>query len=194
MELSSSTVGDTVAALLARIKHRVAAPPGGKPTIPGVRLHPPPATAAEIARAEARLGFKLPPLFVTLYREIANGGFGPPHGFLGVPSRNAPASLDLVKAYRARDRAVQQWPARLLPVLHAGCDVHFCIDCSHIAHRVIVFDGDLGHLEESDVSEPRSLWPYPEHPLAVCFRTRADCFEGFLEMWLADETQLFRWV
>ncbi|MGW2214214.1 SMI1/KNR4 family protein, partial [Nonomuraea sp. NPDC001684] len=38
---------------------------------------PPPATAEEVAQAERVLGFRLPPVLTRLYREVANGGFGP---------------------------------------------------------------------------------------------------------------------
>lgn len=183
-----------MARLLDRIKERAASPTGGKPKNARAVALPPPATTAEIDKAESRLGFELPALLRTLYMEVANGGFGPGEGFLGVPSRKAVSRLDLVKAYRNCRGRGGQWPKHLLPVVYAGCDVFFCIDCDNTKSRVIMFDGDLGGLEESDISEPRSQWPYPDSPLAVCFRTRAKSFEDFLETWLADETQLYRWV
>lgn len=42
------------------------------------------ATAAEIAQAEAVLGFPLPPLIRAIWRQIGNGGFGPGYGITGV--------------------------------------------------------------------------------------------------------------
>jgi len=43
-----------------------------------------PASAEAVADAERRLGHRLPPLLRRLYREVANGGFGPGYGILGV--------------------------------------------------------------------------------------------------------------
>ena len=47
------------------------------------RLYPP-TSAAEIERAEAALGFLLPPLIREIWRQIGNGGFGPGYGITGV--------------------------------------------------------------------------------------------------------------
>jgi len=155
---------------------------------------PRPAAASELAKAESRLGYELPLLLKILYTEIANGGFGPGEGFLGVPSENSPRDQDLVQAFRDCSRRPRlQWPGQLLPVIYCGCDVFFCIDCADATNRIVMFDGDLGDLEERDISEPRSLWPYPDHIMPACFRTRVQSFEGFLDMWLTDETQLYRW-
>lgn len=155
---------------------------------------PPPATPSEIAAAEARLGFKMPPLLKSLYTEIANGGFGPSQGFLGVPSRKVKAGYHLVNAYRRfAHRKKLKWPKRLLPINYLGCDVWFCIDCSDVNRRVIMFDSDLGGLEESDAATPRRSWPYPRNPFGVCFRVRSKSFETFLKVWLSDSSRLFRW-
>ena len=141
------------------------------------------------------MGFDLPVPLKQLYTTIANGGFGPGEGFLGVPSRKAPARPNLVTLYRTYSRRPGfPWPTRLLPVTFDGADVSFCVDCDHSKHRVISFDGALADLEKSDISQPRRSWPYPAHPAPACFRTRARSFDEFLEMWLADETQLYRWL
>lgn len=50
--------------------------PWGWPSLPE------PADAATLARAEAALGFALPPLLAELYLRIADGGFGPEYGLL----------------------------------------------------------------------------------------------------------------
>jgi hypothetical protein len=180
--------------LLNRIKERVT---GGRDnTALNTRLVslPPPALTSELTNAESRLGFELPLLLKTLYMEIANGGFGPGDGFVGVPSHNSPRDQDIVQAFQDCSRRPRlQWPAQLLPVNYCGCDVFFCIDCADATNRIVMFDGDLGDLEECDISEPRSLWPYPDHSMPACFRTRAQSFEDFLDLWLADETQLYQW-
>jgi hypothetical protein len=47
----------------------------------------PPATKEEIAAAESRLGFSLHPFHALLLTSVANGGFGPGDGLLGVGER-----------------------------------------------------------------------------------------------------------
>lgn len=43
---------------------------------------PEPVDAATLTRAEAALGFRLPPLLADLYLHIGDGGFGPEYGLL----------------------------------------------------------------------------------------------------------------
>lgn len=45
---------------------------------------PTPAAPASVADAERTIGFSLPPLLWRLYLEVADGGFGPAEGILGV--------------------------------------------------------------------------------------------------------------
>lgn len=61
--------------LLARIEQKVAASETRFPR----------ATLAAVRDAEARLGFALPSLYVRLLTEVANGGFGPEDGIMGLP-------------------------------------------------------------------------------------------------------------
>ena len=44
----------------------------------------PPATEEQLSATEEKLGFPLPPLLRALYHWVANGGFGPGYGLLGV--------------------------------------------------------------------------------------------------------------
>lgn len=179
--------------LIEKIKAHLAPSRSGKRK-PSPAMTPAPAISeSEIAKAESQLGFDLPSLLRTVYLEIGNGGFGPGEGFLPIRLGKAVKGIDLGTVFRGCSKR-PGWPAHLLPIIYCGCDVYFCVDCDHSKHRVVMFDGDLGGLEESDVSEPRKKWPYPDSSLGVCFRTRAKSLEEFLEMWLADETQLFRWV
>lgn len=59
--------------LIAQIRERIA----GKEV-------PPPASAEQLGRAESILGVRFPALLRRLLTEVANGGFGPGHGILGV--------------------------------------------------------------------------------------------------------------
>lgn len=83
-----------------------------------------PATADEIVRAEQSLGRRLPEELARLYRDIADGGFGPGDGLF-------PLSR-LIDEYEEMTREPagpqnQLWPANLLPLVDAepGYD---CID------------------------------------------------------------------
>ncbi|WP_432835694.1 hypothetical protein [Dactylosporangium sp. CA-092794] len=65
-------------ALLARIAARALE---DEPTMPLAHL-PAPLRAEDIERAEGRLGFGLHPLLAAVYRDYANGGFGPDYQLL----------------------------------------------------------------------------------------------------------------
>ena len=44
----------------------------------------PPVPESAIVDAESKLGFRLPPLLREIYSELANGGFGPGNGLIGL--------------------------------------------------------------------------------------------------------------
>src|SRR6266446_3071138 len=60
----------------------------------------PPATEAQVQRTEALLGFLLPPLLRSLYRELANGGFGPGGGLRGAVEGYGTIGSPLPNEYR----------------------------------------------------------------------------------------------
>jgi hypothetical protein len=90
--------------------------PGGVFSIGGSgkpRPAPKPCTEAEVADAEAKLGFDLPAPLRQYYREVANGGVGPGGGLYSLKQ--------LLKKWREFTTEPigprgQQWPARLLPI------------------------------------------------------------------------------
>ena len=51
---------------------------------PHTRPPYPPASAETLARAEERLGFRLPELLRKMYLEVGNGGYGPGYGIVGL--------------------------------------------------------------------------------------------------------------
>ncbi len=79
----------------------------------------PPANAAGIAQAEADLGFGLPPLLRECYLEIANGGFGPGRGVMGVDAGHCSDYGNIVATYKMLERDHREmgktWEAGLLP-------------------------------------------------------------------------------
>ncbi|HUL05689.1 MAG TPA: SMI1/KNR4 family protein [Candidatus Acidoferrum sp.] len=73
----------------------------------------PTASEATIADAERQLGFALPQPLRQLYRQVANGGFGPGAGIM--PLEDVVSSyLELLAT--PPGRRGQKWPIRLLPV------------------------------------------------------------------------------
>ncbi|MFD6321306.1 SMI1/KNR4 family protein [Streptomyces sp. NPDC058442] len=114
--------------------------PWDRPAPPG------PADAATLARAEAALGFELPPLLAELYRRTADGGFGPGHGLLplldGAPSDDEPAAVAQYPANRENGREDPDWPwpEGVLPISHWGCGMYACVDCRSPQATVLLFE------------------------------------------------------
>ena len=73
-----------------------------------------------VRKAEATLGFNLPPLLIQVYTEVANGGFGPGYGLLGLAGGFADDLGDTAVQSYLRRRADQslQWRDALLPICH----------------------------------------------------------------------------
>jgi cell wall assembly regulator SMI1 len=100
----------------------------------------------EIQSVERELGHTLPPALLRLYAVRGNGGFGPPYGLLGIASGHVTDLGDTaVSLYRTfylpdPDAPDWVWPRNLLPILHAGCGIHYCIDLASPSNAVIKFD------------------------------------------------------
>jgi SMI1 / KNR4 family (SUKH-1) len=97
---------------------------------------PAPADPAAIARAEAALGFSLPPFLARIYGGIANGGFGPGGGLLGLDEAVAAYARVRTGAELPRGRS---WPDGLLPVV-ARDPGFYCVDTTTEAGRVVDWD------------------------------------------------------
>ncbi len=105
----------------------------------------PPLSRDGVAGIEVRLGFTLPVLLVDIYAEIANGGFGPGYGLLGLGDGGFADDLghtaDALYLKNARpdpQLATWAWPKGLLPVSHMGCAIYHCVDCQ--SGRMIIFE------------------------------------------------------
>jgi hypothetical protein len=135
--------------------------------------HHPPATAAEIEQAEARLGFPLPEALRRLCLEVANGGIGPVPLYGVGNGRRSPEGDDLVGVYEGllrprpaypevaggRLQAVvfAAWPAMVLPLSEPRDGLLFCIDAAGGA----VLSGE-GHACELGI--PPADWLQREAP------------------------------
>jgi hypothetical protein len=123
-----------------------------------------PASAQGIEHAEEHLGFGLPEALVTIYREVADGGFGPRYGLLPLKS--------IIEDY-ARLRSSDcdpQWPETLLPITNSEAE-QYCIQSP---------GGEILRFELDRLNDDNSN-------LAQCFSPVAESLEEWLHAWLDRE-------
>ncbi|MFD1341405.1 SMI1/KNR4 family protein [Litorisediminicola beolgyonensis] len=92
----------------------------------------PPIAQDALDEIEATLGLTFPAILRSVWTELANGGFGPGYGLLGIGPDGYPDDLGQTADTRYRtDRADPgfDWPEGLLPICHFGCAVYHCVDC-----------------------------------------------------------------
>ncbi|MDQ0945709.1 SMI1/KNR4 family protein [Streptomyces sp. V1I1] len=95
----------------------------------GARSLPAPATPEAVTEAEKVIGFPLPPLLRRLYLEVANGGFGPAEGILGVRGGASQGDWsDLAEIYQGGPDPSGRIPAGLVPVYDWGCTIWSLVD------------------------------------------------------------------
>lgn len=134
----------------------------------------PPVSAAELAKSEQRLGFRLHPLLAALYRKVGNGGFGPADSVL--PLSGGPSSeweTSVVQGYL--DEIPPEgsdtwwlWPKGVVPILDWGCAMFACVDCRSDAGTVLLFEPNA--ISGQDVSK--------------AWFVDADSLAEWLETWL----------
>ncbi|MFI2423457.1 SMI1/KNR4 family protein [Streptomyces sp. NPDC018955] len=117
--------------------------PWGRPSLPD------PVDATALARAEATLGFALPPLLAELYLRIADGGFGPEYGLLPLLDSEPSGEPAAVAQYLARRESGREdpdwpWPEGVLPISHWGCGMYACVDCRSPRATVLLFEPNPG--------------------------------------------------
>jgi hypothetical protein len=101
----------------------------------------PPVEPNQIARAEASLGLTLPPFLSRLYREVANGGFGPGGGLVGLQGGHGDsAGLTLVEVYNLFRKADEGWPVPHLPLWEGDPPIWFGVDVRSVEERVVLDD------------------------------------------------------
>jgi hypothetical protein len=126
-----------------------------------------------VVSTERRLGFELPPTLRAIYRKVANGGFGPGYGVMGVEGGFTDdlgnTIVDLYESYRQADPEdpTWQWPDQFLPICHWGCVVYSVVDCSRSPSPV--YFADVGVKE-------------PGEPMETIIRLH----KPSLEIWLID--------
>lgn len=135
----------------------------------------PPAPESAIADAETALGHGLPPLLRTIYRTVANGGFGPGYGILGVdggfPDDQRMTIVDRYRSFCETDPhdPTWQWDAAWLPFCHWGCGIY---SVAILAPPYPIFYIDPGNKDEGA-------------PMASVVTPHKPSIEAFFTDWLA---------
>jgi hypothetical protein len=145
------------------------------------RFRFPPATDLQLAETERLLGFALPAALRGLYKEVANGGFGPGYGIVGAMGGARDSEGDrIADLYRidreprpleesgvARDNPAwfepfyNEWPRHVLRFVDWGCCIWSCIDAR--TGRVLRYEPLHGkRVREAMVFEAASLEEWME--------------------------------
>jgi hypothetical protein len=126
---------------------------------------PAPLSSAEIADAEVRLGFSLHPLLVAIYRDVANGGFGPDHQLLSLTGGATPEQAVVVYTQARAENAGTDWawPEGVLPILDWGCGMYACVDCRSSEGTVLLFEPNPGDPDLAWWIDSPSLAAWFEH-------------------------------
>jgi hypothetical protein len=139
-------------------------------------LLPAPASVSDFRRAEALLGCTLPPAIAHIYSAVANGGFGPGYGLVGIGG-GRPGFSDWRGQRHCedeyvilRDDAGITWPAQLMPLCDWGCGIYSCADASRPDAPIFTAFCD-------------ALYDDPSHAVMP-----ANCtFAGWLQAWADGE-------
>jgi hypothetical protein len=105
----------------------------------------PPASEEQVRRAEAELGFQIPPLLRSIYLNVGNGGFGPGYGIIGVGAGGHRSDLGTLvqtreEIKRGADYLGLEWQDSLLPFCGWGCNIFSCVDGNDPGGRIIRSD------------------------------------------------------
>ena len=100
------------------------------------------ASVAELDAAERTLGYRIPPPVRFVYSNVANGGFGPGYGLVGIGG-GMTGFMNGTRRWHCEDEYVSQlqqdgfrWPEGVLPICDWGCAIFSCVDCSSPDARI----------------------------------------------------------
>jgi hypothetical protein len=145
---------------------------------PWPRTVSPPVSPAQVARAEAQLGFALPSLLRDIYTDVANGGFGPGYGLFTIPigtaaerSRGEQNIVDVYRSFRRRRTRHAPWPNTFLPICYWGASFYSYLDCARPDAPVMALDA----------------MSRGEGPWGSAVALHAASFEGWMLRWVDGE-------
>lgn len=159
--------------VIARLAERIARDPQGVGPTGFPFAAASKASPTSIAEAEKSLGFSLPPLLRRAYLEVANGGFGPGYGIIGVGGGFTDdlgnSIVDLYRGFRLGDPddPAWCWPLGGLPFCYWGCAVYSVVDAFTHGNPVSLID-----MEADEQGTTTAGITLPRSP--------------FLEVWLTD--------
>jgi hypothetical protein len=145
--------------LIARLKTRIQTEPTVDLEVcPPIRPRPP-VGAADLARAEEKLGFRLPPLVYALYAQVGDGGYGPGYGVI---------QLGRLVTRAGWKHEAADWPAKYVDLIAWGCLYYSGVDCVEPSSPVYFFNpdrarddailGDYLLVESKSLEEYLSAW------------------------------------
>lgn len=161
--------------LIQRLSERLRQEPESKDVLGNAFRAYPPATQNALTSTERRLGFSLPQTLRKIYLNVANGGFGPGYGVMGVEGGFTDdlehTVADLYESYRQSDPEDPswQWPEQFLPICHWGCVIYSVVDCSR----------SPGPIYFADISVKE-----PGEPMQTIMHLHKPSFEVWLGDWL----------
>ncbi len=121
-----------------------------------------PASEEALADAERIIGYPLPPLLRRLYREVANGGFGPFGGVDGVEGGYASEAGMLVEYAQWRDEPLPDgfpaWTPGVIAFCDFGCAMWALLDCRTPEGRVHFLDQSTLHPLDLSLGRWFELW------------------------------------
>src|SRR3954466_15478838 len=159
------------------LKARLAVSRESKDVVGYTFLASDPADPEALTRCEETLGYPLPPLLHEIYQGIANGGFGPGYGVMGVEGGftddQGETVTSLCQSFRQPDPEDPswQWVRTWLPFCHWGCAVYSVVDCK-APFPVFYVDVSV-----KDPAEPMDTIIIPNKPN----------LESWLEDWLSGK-------
>jgi hypothetical protein len=143
-------------ALLEELRQRLASEDGS-------RVHRP-ATASAVARFESDVELVLPTFYKRLLTEVANGGFGPGFGIIGIPPDgyvDDDLGGNLLEAYlegRKCEELPWRMPRGFLPLCNWGCGSFSLIDALSPDAAVVTEDVLEDRIEYTETAPALALW------------------------------------
>lgn len=127
--------GVDLARLIDDLRTRIA-DPGRQTDMDPWEPLPPPASSDDFRRAESVIGCPLPQVIVHVYSTVANGGFGPGYGLVGIGG-GRPGFATWEERWhcegeyaKLRQDNEAMWPEYMIPLCHWGCGIYSCADVS----------------------------------------------------------------
>ncbi|WP_417386464.1 SMI1/KNR4 family protein [Gimesia sp.] len=115
-----------------------------------------------VAQTTKQLGFSLPILLSECYLQLANGGFGPGYGVMGLAGGATSDFGDLLETFQQlksdHELEGEIWPSGLLPFCEWGGNIFSCVDCHDPRHLVTTFDAGALTPQNYSITEFFELW------------------------------------